>query len=269
MLFAQKYLILFLKNLMHKHNVIQVYPTITTSTETASSADLQHQLDDDIHDAPPEGEKRVKRHKASKSSKSAREETVIDEDEATLNDALSNQFKNADEYAYHLEQTTNFMENQIVWESRQEDIRRPVPRPLVFFRPQRNPNEPLRIRMIWERVHDFQLRIKIYQIKVNLNAPTLTFSGIKAYEPYSIVDKPSIGLIYLNSKDEKQVMYLVEIMKFCNATLEKVLKEVMLKIFQSEPWKKPPLLGELDHDIIRAFEREITKCLSHREQKKR
>ncbi|GJY65315.1 hypothetical protein Tco_0467553 [Tanacetum coccineum] len=63
---------------------------------------------------------------------------------ATMNVALSNQFKNAKEYAYHLEQTTNFMKNQIVWESRQEDIRRPVPRPLVFFRPQRNPNEPPR-----------------------------------------------------------------------------------------------------------------------------
>ncbi|GJW04277.1 hypothetical protein Tco_1563133 [Tanacetum coccineum] len=114
----------------------------------------RRQGDDDIHsyhndhqedDAPPEGEKRVKRHKASKCSKSAREETVIDEDEVisedetpklitklqdvnkrvptifdyermkvTLNDALSNQFKNAEEYAYHLEQTTNFMENQIV-----------------------------------------------------------------------------------------------------------------------------------------------------------
>ncbi|GJW52871.1 hypothetical protein Tco_0096956 [Tanacetum coccineum] len=36
------------------------------------------------------------------------------------------------------------MENQIVWESRQEDIRRRVPKPLVFFGPQQNPNEPLR-----------------------------------------------------------------------------------------------------------------------------
>ncbi|GKE03597.1 hypothetical protein Tco_1395615, partial [Tanacetum coccineum] len=194
-------------------NIIQVHPTITTSTKTTSSADLQQQLDDDIHsqrhdnhqedDAPLEGEKQVKRHKASKSSNSARgssskhstkdsttylskkqqqqewdawvEEIVIDEDEviledetpeliielqdvnkrvptiydyarmkATLNDALSNQFKNAEEYAYHLEQTTNFMENQIVWESRQEDIRCPVPIPLVFFGPQRNPNEPPR-----------------------------------------------------------------------------------------------------------------------------
>ncbi|GKA85186.1 integrase, catalytic region, zinc finger, CCHC-type containing protein [Tanacetum coccineum] len=64
--------------------------------------------------------------------------------EATLNDMLSNQFKNAEEYAYHLEQATSFMENQIVWESRQEDIRRQVPRPLIFFGPQRNPNEPPR-----------------------------------------------------------------------------------------------------------------------------
>ncbi|GJW04854.1 hypothetical protein Tco_1563710 [Tanacetum coccineum] len=93
----------------------------------------------------------------------------------------------------------------------------------------------IRIRVIWERVHDFQLRIKSYQIKVNLIAPTLTFPGIEAYGPYSIVDKPSLGLIYLNSKDVKRVMYLTEIVKFCDATLEKVFKEVKLKIFQSEP----------------------------------
>nr|GEV78481.1 retrovirus-related Pol polyprotein from transposon TNT 1-94 [Tanacetum cinerariifolium] len=168
-------------------------PTITTSQTSQSkrgiSSKYSHILEDD---APPEVEKRVKRHKALKRSKSARgssskhstkdfttyvskqqqewdawvKETVIDEDEVfledetpklitelqdvdkriltiyeyermrdTLNDALSNQFKNAEEYAYHLEQTSNFIENQIVWESRQEEIRRLVPRPLVFFRP--------------------------------------------------------------------------------------------------------------------------------------
>ncbi|GKA62004.1 hypothetical protein Tco_0761523 [Tanacetum coccineum] len=177
----------------------------STSYTSCRDDDIHSQRHDDHQedDAPPEGEKRVKRHKTSKSLKSVRgsmskhsakysttyvskqqqqqewdawvEETVIDEDEviledetpklitklqdvdkrvptiydyarmkATLNDALSNQFKNAQEYAYHLEQTKNFLENQIVWESRQEDIRRPVLRPLVFFRPQRNPNEPPR-----------------------------------------------------------------------------------------------------------------------------
>ncbi|GKA31182.1 hypothetical protein Tco_0717487 [Tanacetum coccineum] len=127
----------------------------------------------------------------------------------------------------------------------------------------------IRSRVIWERVHDFQLGIESYQIKVNLTAPTLTFPGIEAYEPYSIIDKPNTGLIYLNKKDEKLVVYLVEIVKFCDATLEKVLKEVKLKIFQSEPWKKSPLLGELDRDIMRAFEREIAKRLSHREHMRR
>ncbi|GJY65314.1 hypothetical protein Tco_0467552 [Tanacetum coccineum] len=121
----------------------------------------------------------------------------------------------------------------------------------------------IRSRVISERVHDFQLEIESYQIKVNLTAPTLTFPGIEAYEPFSIVDKPNTGLIYLNSKDEKRVVYLVEIVKYCDATLEKVLKEVKLKIFQSEPWRKPPMLGELDRDILRASEREITKRLSH------
>ncbi|GJS06647.1 hypothetical protein Tco_0363443 [Tanacetum coccineum] len=34
--------------------------------------------------------------------------------EATLRDMICNQFRNAKEYAYHLEQSTNYMENQIV-----------------------------------------------------------------------------------------------------------------------------------------------------------
>ncbi|GJY02256.1 hypothetical protein Tco_0360408 [Tanacetum coccineum] len=312
----------------------------STSNTSCRDSDIHSYHDDHQEDdAPPEGEKRQQQQQQEWDAWV--EETVVDEDEvipedvspelitefqqvdkrvptifdrarieATLNDALSNQFTNAEEYAYHLERSTNFMKNQIVWESIQEDIRRPIPRPFVFFGPQRNPNEPPRItevvrittdqpygldfmeqiivmrennkpdsfseadfkylnkndiedlyylcrnrkvnyretklmnslitfirsRVIWERVHDFQLGIESYQIKINLTAPTLTFP---------------------------------EIVKFCDATLENVLKEVKLKIFQSEPWRKPPLLGELDRDILRAFEREITKRLSHREQMRR
>ncbi|GJU89892.1 hypothetical protein Tco_1302315 [Tanacetum coccineum] len=57
---------------------------------------------------------------------------------------MSNQFKDAEEYAYHLEQSKNYMENQIVWESRKEDIRRSKPYALVFYGPLRNLNEPPR-----------------------------------------------------------------------------------------------------------------------------
>ncbi|GKE89088.1 hypothetical protein Tco_1566563, partial [Tanacetum coccineum] len=280
--------------------------------------------------------------------------------EATLRDMMRNQFKDAEEYAYHLEQSKNYMENQIVWESKQEDIRRSKPYAHVFYGPQRNPNEPPRYlynkdlfflkngnseerkkefktfneearlsiqhwkdswhkrmhninhirvrdnpeeyfsdhrivevvrvtteqqhgldymeqiivmrendkpdsfseadfkylnkndiedmsRIIWERVHDFQLGIESYQIKINLTALTLIFPSIKACDPYSIVDKPTTSLIYLNNKNEKRVMDLIDISKFCDATLERVLNEVKLKIFETEFLKKAPLL--LDFDI--------------------
>nr|GEX53676.1 integrase, catalytic region, zinc finger, CCHC-type, peptidase aspartic, catalytic [Tanacetum cinerariifolium] len=129
----------------------------------------QHHNDHQDDDAPLDGEKRVKRQKTSKSLKSVRGSSSKDQSkisqlmcpsnnnnkkngmhgmDATLNDMLSNQFKNAEEYTYHLEQATNFMENQIVWESRQKDIRRPIPRPPIFFGPKRNLNEPPRCKPI-------------------------------------------------------------------------------------------------------------------------
>ncbi|GKC01453.1 hypothetical protein Tco_0987589 [Tanacetum coccineum] len=258
-----------------RNNVIQVHPSTTTSTEITSSADLQQHLylkmksnpqdqandpalwdvlkrkfektstsntsckDDEFHsqrnddhqedDALPEGEKRVKDKRLLKEWDAWVEETIIDEDENG----------NTEEKKYILS--------------------------IHKIHAERFPEANLEEKINRWRVHDFLLGIKSYQVKVNLTAPTLTFPGIEAHEPYSIIDKPTTGLIYLNNKDEKRVMYLVEIVKFCDATVEKVLKEVKLKIFQSEPWKKPPLLGELDRDIMGAFEREITKRLSHRE----
>nr|GEW53175.1 hypothetical protein [Tanacetum cinerariifolium] len=63
------------------------------------------------------------------------------------------------------------------------------------------------------------------------------------------------------------VMNLIKIMKFCDATLERVLKKTRLKTFEIEFWKKAQLLlGELDLDIMKVYEREITKRLRHREQ---
>ncbi|GJW72429.1 hypothetical protein Tco_0129346 [Tanacetum coccineum] len=139
----------------------------STSNTSYRDDEFHSQRHDDHQEdvAPPEGEKRE--------WDAWEEEIVIDEDEviledetpelitefqnvdkyvptisdrarmeATLNDMLSNQFRNYEEYSYHLEQATNFMENQIVWESRQEDIRRPIPKPLILYGSQRNPNKP-------------------------------------------------------------------------------------------------------------------------------
>ncbi|GKC80766.1 hypothetical protein Tco_1131540 [Tanacetum coccineum] len=288
--------------------------------------------------------------------------------EATLRDSLSNMSRNAEEYAYHLEQSTNFMESQIYGNSEKkkyilslykihveefpepdleeklnrwvrkefktfnEDARLSIqywkgswhkrvyiivtdqPHGLDFMeqilvmRANDKPNSFseddfkylnqnniedlyylcrskeidnrkvkqmnslitfIRSCVTWERVHDFQLGIESYQMKVNLTAQKLTFPGIEEHAPYTIVDEPRMGLIYLNSKDEKRVMYLEEIVKFCDATLEKVLNEVKLRMFESKFLKKPPLLGELDQDITKAYEREISKRLSHRQQMRR
>ncbi|GKA95456.1 hypothetical protein Tco_0817494 [Tanacetum coccineum] len=114
-----------------------------------------------------------------------------------------------------------------------------------------------------------KLGIESYQIKISLTTPTLIFPGIEAYDPYSIVDEPRLGLMYLNNKEEKMVMDLVEIVKFCDATLERVLKEVKLKIFETEFMKKALLLGDLDLKIMKTYEREITKRLKHREEMRR
>ncbi|GJV60339.1 hypothetical protein Tco_1466439 [Tanacetum coccineum] len=127
----------------------------------------------------------------------------------------------------------------------------------------------IRSCMIWERVHDFQLGIESYQIKINFTAPTLIFLGIEEYDPFSIVDKPTMSLIYLNIKNEKRRMSLVEIAKFCDATLEKVLKELKMKIFETEFMKKALLLGSLDLNIMKDYAREIIKRLKHREQMRR
>ncbi|GJR40911.1 hypothetical protein Tco_1216595 [Tanacetum coccineum] len=78
-----------------------------------------------------------------------------------------------------------------------------------------------------------------------------------------------MGLIYLNNEKEKRFMDLEEIPKFCDATLEKVLSEVKLKIFESEFKTKTQLPGKLDLKIMKAYELEIEKRLSHRKQMRR
>ncbi|GJX50154.1 hypothetical protein Tco_0276999 [Tanacetum coccineum] len=82
----------------------------------------------------------------------------------------------------------------------------------------------IRSSLIWERVHDFQLGIKSYQKKVNLNALTISFPGVEKHKMFSIIYEPVHGIIYKNSKKEKRVMRHSKIHKFCDATLKRVLE---------------------------------------------
>ncbi|GJV30492.1 ribonuclease H-like domain-containing protein [Tanacetum coccineum] len=139
------------------------------------------------------------------------EDPVIDEDEVIVDDETPEIIEEyTKEYAYYLEQSRNYLENQKVWESMQEDLRRSKPYALVFYGPSDN---------------------------------------IK-YEPTRFMD-------------------LEELPYFCDSTLENVLKEVNMKIFETEFLKKAPLLGSLDLIIMKAYEREIKKRLSHSEHMRR
>ncbi|GJZ81191.1 hypothetical protein Tco_0646185, partial [Tanacetum coccineum] len=252
--------------------------------------------------------------------------------EAIIRDMLSNQFRDAEEYAYHLEQSKNYTKNKVVWESKQEDLSRLKQDASVLYGPQRNPNEPPRYlynkdlfflkngkteekkyvlslyeihatlfpeedleeKMIrWvrddleevfsdyrivkvasvttERQYGLNFIERIIVMRENDKLDSFLEAGFKylnkndieACDPYSIVDEPSVGLIYLNIKEEKRIIDLVDISKFCDATREKVLKEVKLK---TEFQTKTPFLGELDLKIMKAYEKEIMKRLNHRKQ---
>ncbi|GJZ91011.1 hypothetical protein Tco_0662938 [Tanacetum coccineum] len=114
-----------------------------------------------------------------------------------------------------------------------------------------------------------KLGIESYQTKVNLTAPTLTIHGIEKLNLYSIVDEPFVGIIYENNKKERRIMNLTKLPKFCDATLEKVLKEVSLKIVESCYKLKTPSLVDLYKMIMEAFEIEIKKRLRYRRQIRR
>ncbi|GKD27125.1 hypothetical protein Tco_1233339 [Tanacetum coccineum] len=314
-------------------------------------------------DAPPEGKKRAKRQKKSKSSKSARgsslkqpaQNEVIPEDdspelikefqnvdkhvydhermEAMLRDMMSNQFRNVEEYAYHLEQSTNYMENQIVWESRQDDIRQSEP----LFSTNGNSEEKSYILSL-HKIHavpfpedDLEEKMKrwvkkefktfnkearlsiqhwkdswhkrLYKInhkRVRAN-PEEYFSNHKIFEVVKVTieqqhgldileqiimmrenDKPysfsEADFKYLNKNDIEDLYYLCQNKKV-DYHENKLLNSLMTfirslegseaKDLETEFWKKPPVLGDLDLDIMKAYEEEITKRLRQREQMRR
>ncbi|GJS78541.1 retrovirus-related pol polyprotein from transposon TNT 1-94 [Tanacetum coccineum] len=124
----------------------------------------------------------------------------------------------------------------------------------------------IRSSVIWERVHDFQLGVESYQQKVNLTAPTISFPGVEKHKMFSIIHEPVYGIIYKNSKKEKRVMRHSEIHKFCDATLNRVLKG--LKSYNNDV-KYGYIQRELtkeDVEYLQLFEEEIDERLKHRNQ---
>ncbi|GJV03259.1 hypothetical protein Tco_1336828 [Tanacetum coccineum] len=121
----------------------------------------------------------------------------------------------------------------------------------------------IRSTVIWERVYHFQLGVEIYQQKVNLTAPKITFPGIEKHKMFSIVSKLVYGIIYKNNKKEKRVMRHQEAHKFCNATLKRVLEWLKSYNNNMKHGYVTPSLSKEYAEYLQLFEEEIEEWLKH------
>ncbi|GJS10565.1 hypothetical protein Tco_0367361 [Tanacetum coccineum] len=230
------------------------------------------------------------------------EEQGTDDDEKLMESALDNMMRirctSSEEYAYHLDHIKSYMENQILEKRSDPDKVYSDKKIVEVIRIQlqvlkQNDIEDLYLMclngkinyrengiiksldvfigssVIWERVHDYQLGLESYQLKVNLIAPTHTVPGIEDLSPYSIIALPIIGLVCENSKNERRVMDINEIPKFCDAALKRVLENVKkINLDVKHGYKDPPLSKE-DAKLMKFYEEHIQEWLKHRDQMKR
>ncbi|GJX09810.1 hypothetical protein Tco_0199669 [Tanacetum coccineum] len=112
-------------------------------------------------------------------------------------------------------------------------------------------------------------RVNSYQQKVNLTAPTITFSGIERKKLFITTSKLVIGMIYENNKKEKRVMILMDNFKFCYATLKRVLE--MFKKYNKDVkyGHADPSPSDADAQYLQFYKEDIENQLKHRDQMRR
>ncbi|GKB40056.1 hypothetical protein Tco_0884998 [Tanacetum coccineum] len=93
--------------------------------------------------------------------------------------------------------------------------------------------------------------------KVNLTAPTITFSGIEEYELFTITSELVIGMVYENNKKEKRVMIHKEIHKFCDAMLKRVLEGLRKYNKDVKYGYADPSPSDADAEYLRIYEEDI------------
>ncbi|GJZ14786.1 hypothetical protein Tco_0550463 [Tanacetum coccineum] len=115
---------------------------------------------------------------------------------------------------------------------------------------------------IEDMVHDYQLGIESYHIKINLTAGTLVYPGIEALEPYTIITDPFISIAYENNKKERRVMNIHELPKFCKAN--RVLNKIEKILLKAKHGLKEPPLSKEHKEVMELFEGEIDERLKFR-----
>ncbi|GJY45633.1 hypothetical protein Tco_0434696 [Tanacetum coccineum] len=249
------------------NTVLNVHPI--TSTSTATISDLQQQLYLKMKsnlqaqvvkpewwdvlklrdDAPYEGEKSVKRQKTSKSSKYARgslskqsvkETNTFASERKQQQDwdatpKLIDEFQNADKRV------------PIVFDRKRMEINHRKVRddPEEFFSDHKIVEV---VRVTTEQQYGLDFMQQIIMMRGNNMPYSFSKADFKYLNKNDIEDmyylclnkKVNYRLINLNIKNEKRFMDLEYLSKFCDPTLENVLNEVKLKIFETEFMKKAP-----------------------------
>ncbi|GKF85069.1 hypothetical protein Tco_0249967 [Tanacetum coccineum] len=79
------------------------------------------------------------------------------------------------------------------------------------------------------RVEDVQLGVESYQRKLNLTRPQRSYHDISTKEPYTPNYDPR-GVIYEDKKQQKRLMRVDELHKFCNETLQAIHKTLLYRL---------------------------------------
>ncbi|GJX54026.1 retrovirus-related pol polyprotein from transposon TNT 1-94 [Tanacetum coccineum] len=109
----------------------------------------------------------------------------------------------------------------------------------------------------------------IYLLIMNGKVLDYAKTGIEKHKMFSIIYEPLHGIIYKNSKKEKRVMKHSEIHKFCDATLNRVLKGLKSYNNDVKYGYKQRDLTEDKVEYLKLFEEEIEVRLKYRNQMRR
>nr|GFC68542.1 hypothetical protein [Tanacetum cinerariifolium] len=98
--------------------------------------------------------------------------------------------------------------------------------------------------VIQRRVEDLQLGVESYQKKLNLKKLDMYRSDLKPREAYTAYSNPR-GFIYKNKDKKNRLMWIDELYKFSDGTLNDVrnalddrLKGIRMQYFSSTIWRK-------------------------------
>ncbi|KAJ9538257.1 hypothetical protein OSB04_030990 [Centaurea solstitialis] len=98
-------------------------------------------------------------------------------------------------------------------------------------------------------IFDFQIGLESHQNTINLTLTNQDLPNIDRYSPFEVLEKPALGVVYLNEKDEKKFMRCDEVHKYSDGTLHFInkglateKKRLELEVQKTGYWINPSIL---------------------------